>query len=123
MTKINPQSLINVNGKLINPNEVHMPDNRIFRDAWVSSSEKIVEVDMNLAREIQKDRVRVERQEKFKELDSEWFIASESNDTEKLQKIKEKKQILRDITKSSKFKEAKKPKELSKLTLKYLTGF
>ena len=123
MTKINPSNYININGTVVDTSTVEKPDNRIFRDAWVLSSDTLIEVDMSVAKEIQKDRVRIEREEYFKNLDSEWFRASEENNIEKLEEIKEKKKVLRDVTKDSRFNKAKKPADLVKLTLKNLVGF
>lgn len=43
------------------------------------------------------EQYKIMRHEKFKELDVEFFKALENNDTEQLQKIKEKKEVLRNI--------------------------
>jgi chromosome condensin MukBEF complex kleisin-like MukF subunit len=57
-----------------------------------------IKVDLDKAREIQKNRWRAVRHKRFLELDIALIKALESGDTERLEAIKAEKQRLRDIT-------------------------
>jgi ribosomal protein L7/L12 len=51
------------------------------------------------AKDIHRNHLRYAREAKFKELDAQFMIALESNNNDKIEEIKTKKQELRDITK------------------------
>lgn len=51
------------------------------------------------AKEMHRNNIRYAREAKFKELDAQYMIALERNDTDKMEEIKNKKQELRDLTK------------------------
>ena len=53
-------------------------------------------IDMAKAKELHKDKIRLAREEKFKELDVEFQRASETNDTSTQASVAAKKQALRD---------------------------
>ena len=53
-------------------------------------------IDMAKARELHKDKIRLAREEKFKELDIEFQRAIETNDTSTQASVAAKKQALRD---------------------------
>lgn len=56
-------------------------------------------VNIEKAKELHKHRLRIARLRLLKKLDLEFMKAIEDNDNEKIQEVKQKKQILRDITK------------------------
>ncbi len=96
--------------------EEDIPKDRVFRDALKVNDNKI-EHDISKAHEIKKDELRRLRKPKLEALDIEQMRATEENDTEKLEVIAKKKQVLRDITKRRLPKDIKKlakhtPKEL-----------
>lgn len=76
-----------------------IPSDRTYRNAWTTSTEGI-QVDMNQAKEIQKDRWRAARKLAMADLDIAFMKALEQNDEAKLAEIAQKKQELRDITKT-----------------------
>ena len=78
--------------------EVDVPSDREFRDAWAWDAVNPVGFDINKARNIKKSRLRLEREEKFKVLDVDAF-KNYSNQA-KLREIEDKKQILRDYVNS-----------------------
>jgi hypothetical protein len=81
-------------------NEVNLDP--YFFDAWTANwNTQALYIDIEKAKEVQRNRWRDSRQVLFKKYDTEYLIALESNDTKKIDKIKEIKQTLRDITKKS----------------------
>lgn len=86
----------NINNEYILIGEdIELPS-REFRDAWTINSSKI-DIDFNKAKEITKNRIRIEREKELKKLDVEYMRALEMNvDTAS---IINRKQKLRDITK------------------------
>jgi hypothetical protein len=74
-----------------------IPLTRIFRGAWTYQDGQLV-VDLELARDIQKDRWRAARTPKLAQLDLDYMRALETNDTVKMAEIVAKKQALRDVT-------------------------
>lgn len=74
-----------------------LPESRAFRGAWTNDNEqRIIDVDINKAKEIHKDKLRVLRKPLLEELDIEYMRALELGfNTEE---IVEKKQELRDVT-------------------------
>jgi hypothetical protein len=94
------------------------PSNRKFRDAWVvSADQKAIEVDMNVAREIQKDRVRAERSGRFPSLDAQFMKALEVDDANKRTEIAALKEKLRNAPDSALFDNATTPEQLEAITL------
>lgn len=75
-----------------------MLQNLKFYDGWVLSGD-IVEVDIEKAKEIWKERIRFARAPLLRKLDVDYILALEKNDTQKLEEVIAKKQFLRDITK------------------------
>jgi hypothetical protein len=56
-------------------------------------------LNMEKAKELHKHRIRIARLRLLKNLDLEFMRALETGDNEKLEEVKQKKQVLRDITK------------------------
>lgn len=93
-----------------------IPQDRTFREAWVIDWDKeIPAVDMEKAKAITKNRLRVERKPLLESLDIEYMIALEKSDNKKIKEISEKKQVLRDITDSPLISTAKTPEDLKKI--------
>lgn len=92
-----------------------IPD-RTFRNAWKDTGK--IEVDMPKAREIHKDNLRKARTKLLTDLDIEYLIADEANDSTKKNEIKAKKQILRDITDNPDIVNATTPEQLKEVWFK-----
>lgn len=82
-----------------------------FRDAWTDDGGSIF-VEMEKAKEITRDRLRVERAPLLASLDVEAMKAIEAKDDAKLAEIAAEKQRLRDITKLASIERASKPEDL-----------
>lgn len=94
--------------------EFSLPESRVFREAWAAGSGKQeIVVDMNVAREIWRDKIRLARAEEFKRLDTEFLLALESGGD--VSQIVAQKQALRDATKDPAIDAAKTPEELLKV--------
>ena len=115
------QTYINIDGDVRDTSTITMPNDRVFRGAWQFNGD-VVEVDMIKAREIHKDNLRLERLPRFEELDTEWFRAAETNDTDAQTEVATKKQALRDVTDDSRITNATTPDQLKALTLDVLLG-
>lgn len=109
-------TLININGQTVDASNVNVPKSRHFRSAWDLEGD-VIEVDMNKAREIQRDFLRSQRSEYLTRLDADYMKALETGDETKKTAIAAKKQELRDVTKHAKIKNAKTPEALEALTL------
>lgn len=111
---------ININGEVRDAASLNMPKDRAFRGAWQFNGDA-VEIDMAKAKDIQRNKIRAERADKFPALDAEWFLADEAEDTAKKAEIAARKKALRDVTVDPRIESAKTPDDLSKLTLEALT--
>ena len=80
--------------KIIKASQV--PDDREFREAWEYSSG--LDINFEKAKEVQKNRWRAAREKLFSVLDIEFLRATETGNGKKIDIIKQKKQILRDVT-------------------------
>ncbi|MCZ8546264.1 hypothetical protein OOJ09_18910 [Mesorhizobium qingshengii] len=87
-----------------------------MRNAWSVLDGKII-VDMDKARDITRDRLRVERAPLLAAKDIEALQAIETGDQGKLAAVAADKQQLRDATKIAEIDEAKTPDELRAITL------
>jgi hypothetical protein len=77
--------------------ENDLPSDRYFREAW-RATDGGVEIDIEAAKGIQRDKWREARAPKFAALDVELIRAMEQEDTVQLSAIAAKKQELRDVT-------------------------
>ena len=85
----------------------------IFHEAWRGNYEKeIIDVDMDVARELATDMVRSIRGVYFSNLDVLYQRASETQDTESMATVVEGKQFLRDLTEDTRIKTAETTGEL-----------
>lgn len=98
-----------------------IPQDRTFRQAWRLASGG-VNVDMPLAREVQKARLRELRAPLLERLDVEAARAQEEGDDAKLAAIVAKKQALRDVTAHPSLAAARTPEELKQAGLAVLAS-
>lgn len=84
--------------KYIITSKSDLPESRLYRDAWILKSNKI-EIDLEKAKEIQKNYIRQVRDKLLKNKDIEYMRALESNNDSKILEITNQKNALRDITK------------------------
>ena len=88
-----------------------IPTDRTFRDAWKIAGTK-VDVDMEKAREIHRERLRAMRAPRFVALDIAYLRADESGDVAAKLSITATKQELRDVPAHPSIAAAKTPEEL-----------
>lgn len=81
----------------------------------------MVKINMDKAKDIKRDVIRLEREPEFSKLDIEYQKASERNDTAAMQEIADKKQKLRDAPATNKIEEAKTVEDLNRITLENIT--
>ena len=77
----------------------------------------MISIDMKKARDIWRDKLRMERSPVLESLDIEFIIALESGNIEEQDKIKKTKQDLRDVTADPRIVKASSPEELKSLKL------
>jgi hypothetical protein len=76
-----------------------------------------VVVDIELAKEVKKNRLRRERRPLLESLDVQYIRAAESNDSEKIAEIVAKKQALRDITSNVELVNATTLEQIKQITI------
>ena len=81
-------------------------NDRTFRNAWVTSKGKSVEVDLDKAKILAKEKVRKARTPKFAELDISYQRADEAGDADAKAAVVVKKQTARDATADTKITDA-----------------
>lgn len=96
-----------------------VPIDRTYRGAWDIVSSK-VSVDMPRARVIHMDSLRLKRNDKLKQLDTDYLKADEDNDGQLKAAIKAKKQQLRDMPNTYDLSIAATPEELKLMIPEYL---
>lgn len=96
-----------------------VPEDRTFRNAW-DSVDGSINVDIDKAVEIQKDKIRIERAVELTRLDTDYMRADEQGDSVKKTSIAAEKQKLRDMTKHRAFLEVSNTEELKNLTFENL---
>lgn len=79
----------------INTNQ--LPQDQVFRNCWKIVN-GTVEVNIDQAKEVWKNKWREARKPKLEQLDVEFMKALEQGDTQKQQEIVQQKQALRDVT-------------------------
>lgn len=98
-----------------------LPQDRTFRQAWRLAGSQ-VQVDMPLAQEVQKARLRELRAPLLERLDVEAIRAQEVGDAARLAEIAAKKQALRDVTEHPSLAAARTPEELKQAGLAVLAA-
>lgn len=91
--------------KIIDP-AVYQAADREFRSAWKFSPDKDIDVDVEKAKEVWKDKIREARKPMLEALDTEYMRADEAGETAKKAEIAAKKQALRDATKDARIAKA-----------------
>ena len=91
-----------------------IPIDRTFRNAWKRGNGR-VDIDMPKARLIHMDRIRVLRNKKLDDLDTEDKIATDANDGQRRAEIAQERQTLRDIPQNFDLSVATTPGELKAL--------
>lgn len=103
--------------RLIDPSRV--PASREFRNAWTLQGLDIVH-DMDKAKAIQRERLRVARVQQFDALDLAYLRADEAGDSTAKAAVVAQKQALRDAPQDPALDSARTVEELSGLTLEAL---
>ena len=99
-----------------------IPEDREFRNAWDYNDEQVL-VDIDLAKNLVKDKLRIERAPILASLDIEYQRADEENDGIKKASIVAQKKALRNITADPRIEEATTVEELKQVTIEsVLTG-
>ena len=83
-----------------------IPNDRTFRNSWVTEQGKSVEIDLAKAKDVAKDKVRQARTPKFAELDVAYQRADEAGDADAKTAVVVKKQTARDATADTKITNA-----------------
>lgn len=92
----------------------NVPADRYFRNAWKQAGDR-VDVDMQKARVIQMDKIRLARDEKLKGLDIEWMKAVAKKKNAEADAIEAERERLRQIPQSFDLSPAKNADELKVL--------
>ena len=75
-----------------------IPTDRTFRNAWAdTTSELIIDIDLNKAREIHLNNIRIKRNAELVKLDVQAIQAEDIGDAENLAQIRARKQELRNL--------------------------
>lgn len=119
MSKNAPTTYININGDVREASSLKQQPDRAFRGAWQFEGEA-VSVDMDKARDIQKDVIRQERNPELESLDIQTMKALETGGD--VTPIAAQKQALRDVTDDPRIASAATPDDLKGLTLEALTS-
>ena len=106
----------NCNYKVVD--RANLPHDRTFRGAWTIDCT----VDMDKAKEIWIDQIRIVRNERLKELDIEWMKAMENGENKEASNIAAVKQSLRDVTERQDIHTCKTVDSLKKYCPQVLEG-
>lgn len=110
---------ININGDVRDAASLTVPADRTFRGAWQFNG-AAVEIDMDAAKAIHKDNLRVARKPLLDALDVDYMKALETGGDAAA--VAAQKQTLRDVTSDARIEAATTPEELKALTLEVLTA-
>ncbi len=106
------QTLIKIGATLYDAADYIVPTERTFRSAWEANSEtEVISVDMEAARDIWRDKIRLARIEPFASLDTAFMKALETGAS--TVQITADKQALRDAPADPRIDAATTPTELS----------
>jgi len=88
-----------------------IPEDKTFRDAWSDTTkELVVDIDMSMAREVWRNKMREARKPLLEAADIEFMQALERGSN--VDEIKDRKRELRDVTADPAIDKAKTPEEL-----------
>lgn len=110
---------IDINGDVRDAASLTVPADRTFRGAWQFNG-SVVEIDMTVARNIHRDKLREERKPLLDALDVDYMKALETGGDAAAVAVQ--KQTLRDVTSDARIEAATTPDELKTLTLEVLTA-
>ncbi len=109
---------VELDGKLFRVDQIGVPKTRIFCEAWtMANSMTAITVNMNKARDIQRESIRRQRAEHWAAADAAWNIAQESNDAAGMRKAAAHRQALRDPPDHPMVDAAQTPDELAAVNL------
>lgn len=95
------------------PGTAHRNADRYFRKAWTwETPDPVIDIDMEKAREVHRNQIRLIRKPKLDDLDVAYQRADEAGDTALKQIIATQKQALRDSPADPAIASAKTPEEL-----------
>jgi|TARA_R110000765_G_C18793326_1_gene592815 hypothetical protein len=95
-----------------------LPPDLEFWGAWTIDCE----VDIEKAKSIWLDKIRLIRDEKLKKLDLKWMIAMEQGEAKEASNIASKKQLLRDVTERREFRKVKTVEQIKEYWPEILEG-
>ena len=108
---------VNINGETRDAASLEFPTTkRTFREAWQFNG-NVIDINMDKARDIVRNRLRAEREPLMAKLDADWFRAAETANTVAQVAIATQKQALRDITTHASIDSATTADELSLITI------
>jgi hypothetical protein len=107
---------LNTEFKVIDDSQ--LPDDSEFWGAWTIDCE----IDSRKAREIWKDKIRIVRNARLKDLDIEWMKAMENGEAKVAASVAAKKQMLRDVTEREDFKKLKTVQQIKRYWPEVLEG-
>lgn len=102
----------------VDSDDFEIPSNRIFRDAWSLTGNldvNVISVDMKVARDIWRDKIRYARKPELEKLDVRYMQMLEVGNIEEQAAIVNAKQILRDAPSDPAIEAATTPEELIKV--------
>lgn len=99
-----------------------IPQDRTFRDAWASDGKGGVTHDMPKARDLHREKLRLERAPLLEKLDVDYSRADETQDSGGKERIALEKQRLRDITNHPAIEAAQTVDDLKAITIDTLNG-
>lgn len=94
---------------------------RLYRNAYELGDKQAV-VNMEKARNLHRDELRIARKPMLEELDVAYVRADETGDAAQKASIASDKTVLRDVTEDPRIEAAQTPEELAQLTLDTLIG-
>lgn len=94
-----------------------IPADRDFRNALVEDKDKGCKLDLDKCKSIHIDKLRILRNKKLEALDKEMLRAIEDDNAKKIAKIKEDKQILRDMPEIINLDKCTSPEDVKKVSL------
>lgn len=107
-------TLIKIGAHEYKSDDLTVPDSRVFREAWmVNSGSSIIEIDMERARDIWREKIRIARKPELEKLDVEFLKAIEMGVS--TAEIVAKKELLRNATQDPAIENAKTPEELKQV--------
>ena len=112
------QDLVPLNTKFEVVESAQLPDDPEFWGAWTIDCK----IDIKKAREIWKDKIRIARNARLKDLDIEWMKAMENGESKVAASVAAKKQMLRDVTEREDFKKLKTVQQIKSYWPEVLEG-